>query len=279
MDKVLNKPAMMRRLLPGLIVSLFIFTAGCENKDEIASVNGRGISQQEFDAYLQHKRIAVRDDAHKDKLLDQYLRREALADVVEDMESQDRDLIKAELNELRKEVLISRYFEHYLHENVSDQVVSNYYNNNVAEYEERKAHIAHILVRTNNSMDEVQRKSKLTTAQEAHSKIRGGMDFAEAAERYSEDAVSAKKGGDLGWIKEGTIDKAFSDKAFGLKVGEVSEPFESAFGFHLVTVIEEPKTVRRPLDSVAGQIRHQLRTQYKDAEMERLVGKMKIEKK
>ena len=190
----------------------------------------------------------------------------------------DNELVQAELNEFRKEMLISRYFEKFLKEKVTDQAVRNYYNTHAGDYEERKAHTAHILIRTNRKMKEPERKAKLTTAQEAYSQIRSGKDFGEIAKEYSEDKVSAKKGGDLGWLKEGSIDPRFSKTVFELEPGAVSKPFETPFGFHIVRLIEGPKVVKRPFDAVAGDIRYQLRNKAKKAELERLMAKAKIEK-
>ena len=128
-------------------------------------------------------------------------------------------------------------------------------------------------------MSEPERKAKLTTAQEAYSKIRAGKDFAQIAKDYSEDKVSAKKGGDLGWLKEGSIDPRFSKTLFELEPGSVSEPFETPFGFHIVKLIEGPKVVKRSFETVAGDIRYQLRAKAKNAEIERLMGKVKVVKK
>lgn len=246
--------------------------------DHLAEVNGEPVTAGEFEAYLKLKRIAVQDEKQRQAVLEQYLQRAALATVIGEQDLLDNAMVEAELDEFRREMLISRYFEKYLNEQVTDEAVSNYYNTHIADYEEKKAHVAHILLRTGKNMDEAQRKVKLTTAQEAYSKVKGGMKFAEAAERYSEDEVSAKKGGDLGWIKQGTIDQAFSDKAFSLKAGDVSEPFETPFGFHVLTVIEEPQVIRRPFEAVKGEIRYRLRNEHKDAEMQRLLAEIDIDK-
>jgi peptidyl-prolyl cis-trans isomerase C len=128
-------------------------------------------------------------------------------------------------------------------------------------------------------MSETERKAKLTAAQEAYSQILAGKNFAEIARDYSEDKISAKKGGDLGWLKEGSIDSKFSEVLFGLKPAEVSEPFETPFGFHMVKLIDGPRIVRKPFDAVAGDIRYQLRNKAKKAELERLLSTVKIEKK
>ena len=109
--------------------------------------------------------------------------------------------------------------------------------------------------------------------------IRSGKDFTEAAEQYSEDKVSAKKGGDLGWLKEGAIDAAFSKALFELETGAVSEPVETPFGFHVIKKLEGPTVIKKPFSAVAGDIRYMLRNKAKEAEMERLVGEVRVEKK
>lgn len=249
-----------------------------ESGDKLAEVGDRTITNQQFDSYLDFKRISTQDETKREKVLDEYLEREALAGVIEDEELLDADLIAAELNEFRKEMLISRYFETFLKEKVTDTAVQNYYNTHAGDYEESKVHAAHILIRTNSKMSETERKAKLTTAQEAYSKITAGQDFAEIAKTYSEDTVSAKKGGDLEWLKQGSIDARFSKKLFEMEPGQVSEPFETSFGFHIVKIIEGAKTVKRPFEAVSGDIRYQLRNEAKQAEMERLMGMVVIER-
>lgn len=266
-----------------LFMIFFLAVAGCGRQKKsapnvLAKVDGKAITAPEFDAYLKFKRMSAKDKARRAKLLEQYLNREALADAVEKQNLLNKPLIKAELNEFRKEMLISRYFEAFLKEKVTDQAVKNYYNTHVADYEDKMAHVAHILIRTNGKMSEKERAAKLTTAQEAYSRVKAGEDFAKVANEFSGDKLSSKKGGDLGWIKEGSISPVFSKHVFELKPGEVSEPFETPFGFHVVKLIEGPKVVRRPFNAVAGKIRYMLRNQARKAEMKRLMKEVKIKK-
>jgi parvulin-like peptidyl-prolyl isomerase len=72
-------------------------------------------------------------------------------------------------------------------------------------------------------------------------RARAGENFAMLASEFSTDPGSREKGGDLGWFGRGVMVKPFEDAAFGLKVGEVSEVFESPFGFHIVK-LEERRT-------------------------------------
>lgn len=258
-----------------LLVTVLAVTA-CGNKDDIATVDGKDISKAEFDAYLKFKRLPVNDEKRRKTILEQYVQREAMAAEIQKTNVLDPLMIDAEMNEFRNEMLISRYFEAFLRDKVTDQAVQNYYTAHEKDYEESKVHVAHILFRTNQTMSDTERKAKLTAAQEAWSKIQSGEDFSKVALAYSEDKISGKKGGDLGWLKKGAIDSTFSDKVFALKKDDVTEPFETAFGYHIVKLLDGPAIVKKSFESVKGDIRYQLRNQAKDAELKRLIADANI---
>ena len=64
-----------------------------------------------------------------------------------------------------------------------------------------------------------------------------GVDFAEVARRYSQDTGSGAIGGDLGWFGRGAMVAEFEESAFDLEVGEISEPVQSQFGYHIIQVL------------------------------------------
>jgi len=66
--------------------------------------------------------------------------------------------------------------------------------------------------------------------------IREGSDFAELAERHSDDQGSAAMGGDVGWFRRGRMVRAFEDAAFALLDGQVSDVVETEYGFHIIKV-------------------------------------------
>ena len=264
-----------------LSLSLLLLTAACGDANKadrvLARANGQPITQSQWDAYTRFKNLRVSDPAGKARALDDYVTRTGLMQVIEGDKLLDPQLTQTELEEFKKEMLISRYFEKYLADKVTDQGIQNYYETHARDYEEQKVHVAHLLFRLNAKLSEEERKAKLTAAQAAYSQVRAGKDFAKVAEEVSEDNVSSRNGGDLGWLRVGSVDPAFSKRAFELKVGEVSEPFETPFGFHVLKVIEAPQIIKKPLKAVQGDIRYQLRAEAKAAEMERLLAKAKLE--
>lgn len=98
-----------------------------------------------------------------------------------------------------------------------------------------RTHTRHILLRTSDEMNDEQARKTLT---EIKQKIEDGQSFAELASQYSEDPGSKVKGGDLGWAGPGEFAPAFENVANSLSTGQVSEPFKTAFGWHILEVLE-----------------------------------------
>jgi peptidyl-prolyl cis-trans isomerase SurA len=103
---------------------------------------------------------------------------------------------------------------------------------------EDQVRVRHILIRTNEILDDAAARQKLG---EIRARILGGEDFAAVAKVVSEDEQSAVQGGDLGWSGPGTFVPAFEQRVNQLPIGEISEPFKTEFGWHILRV-EERRT-------------------------------------
>jgi len=259
-------------------LSVFLVACGENNEGVLAKINGQKLTTLAFDSYLKVKGSPVKDDKYRAKAFTHLVERESLATKVAKEGKLDTAVIDMEVAEFKRQLLISRYFEQYLKDNVSDVAVRNYYTSNPDKYQADQIHVAHILIRTNAKTSENERSALATRAGEAYSKIIQGEEFAKIAEIYSEDKVSGAKGGDLGWLSLGAIDPLFSEQAFSMSKGQVSKPFETPFGFHILTVLEDTKTVSTPFEKVKGNIRYQLRGEAKRAEKQRLISESEIKR-
>jgi peptidyl-prolyl cis-trans isomerase SurA len=97
-----------------------------------------------------------------------------------------------------------------------------------------QARVRHILIKTSEFMSENEARNRLA---EIRRRIEGGADFAEQAKLYSEDG-SAVQGGDLGWVSPGVFVADFERAMNTLKIGQLSNPVQTEFGWHLIQVLE-----------------------------------------
>jgi peptidyl-prolyl cis-trans isomerase SurA len=98
-----------------------------------------------------------------------------------------------------------------------------------------QTHARHILISTSADIDDDKARESL---QDIKKRIEQGEDFADLANEYSEDPGSKIKGGDLGWANPGTFVPAFERVMASLADGEISDPFKSQFGWHIMQVLE-----------------------------------------
>lgn len=94
---------------------------------------------------------------------------------------------------------------------------------------------SHILIKTNELTTDEAAKKRLSTLLE---RVRNGDDFAELARAHSDDTGSAIEGGSLSWSSPGAMVPEFEEQMDGLAAGEVSEVFQSRFGWHIIKVYE-----------------------------------------
>lgn len=104
-----------------------------------------------------------------------------------------------------------------------------------------QTHVRHILLRTDEVTSDDEAKTRL---EQLRQRIVGGDDFASLARSHSNDTASAVKGGDLGWLSPGDVFPTFQQEMDALQPNEVSKPFRTQAGWHLLQVLE-----RRVYDS------------------------------
>jgi len=99
---------------------------------------------------------------------------------------------------------------------------------------EDQMRVRHILIKTTEIKDDDTAKQQLIKLRK---QILDGEDFGTIATAVSEDPGSAAKGGDLGWVGPGVFVPEFEQTAMSLEIGELSEPFASPFGWHILEVL------------------------------------------
>jgi peptidyl-prolyl cis-trans isomerase D len=137
---------------------------------------------------------------------------------------------------------------------VTDEDLHKLYDEQKANFgspERRK--LSHILITLDDKTD-LADNGALAKITNIKQRLANGEDFAKLASEASADSVSAKKGGELGYLDKDAQEESFSKAAMSLKLGEVSEPIKTSFGYHLIKLTELLPATTKSFDEVKSQL-------------------------
>jgi len=151
---------------------------------------------------------------------------------------------------------------------VPETEISAFYQQNLSQYQTpAQVRASHILFKTEGK-DENAVKAK---AEEVLKLAKApGADFAALAKKYSEDESNSGNGGDLDYFGRGRMVPEFEQAAFTMKNGEISDLVKTAFGFHIIKMVDNKSETTRPLAEVHTEIEDQLKWQKAQAEAEKI---------
>ena len=133
---------------------------------------------------------------------------------------------------------------------------------------------SHILFDTKARTSDEARK----LAAEALAKAKAGVDFNVLAREVSDDRSARSNSGQLGWFAFGEMDPAFAKAAFALtKTGELSQPVQSSFGWHVIRLDGRRPAVQKPYEEVRESILAELKQKYVNDEREAAVAKLRAD--
>lgn len=165
----------------------------------------------------------------------------------------------------KTEPMIKAHYIHFDPDNYKESIqisadeVEAYYIDNKAKFKTPKTVEArHILIKVDANATEEDVDAAKERIQAILEKYKNGEDFAELAKQYSEGPTKTK-GGDLGAFKKGDMVAPFSEKAFSMNPGEVSEPVRTRFGWHLIKVEKINAATTQSLEAAQDTITQTLK--------------------
>jgi parvulin-like peptidyl-prolyl isomerase len=169
----------------------------------------------------------------------------SLAQFEKDLKSQDLTLeghlkqVGLSREDFRRAIAWKLSWQKYVERQLTDENLQKYFDRYRREFDGSELHVAQILFKLPAEASDMEIAAARQQAGQLKAEIAAGkLTFAEAAKKHSQ-APSAAAGGDIGWIeRRRPMPEDFSKAAFRLKPGEISEPFVSPFGVHLITVLE-----------------------------------------
>lgn len=239
--------------MPAAVLLASVLALACTGRDVVAKVGGTKVRQADVAVY----RGARGQDPRA--TLDAIVDRTLLAEGAKKSGVADDATVQARVRAAEREILAQAYVEHEVGASTGEDRLRKRYADEKEKLSRREIHVAHLAVQLA-ARDPAARAVAQSRVSRAYARIAGGEPFEKVAAEVSDDPVSKARGGDLGPIREGQVDARFFEASVALKRGEVSKPFESSFGFHLVKALEAPRTVVPPFQEVRGVLAAEART-------------------
>lgn len=273
------------------LTGTIIHISGCQGKGPVlVKVGGSTIAESDLESLVRvNPRLKPRlaTPAGKQKILENFVEQELLY-----QESLKRGLNRSkevkEKTALYDKIIIAQA----LLDDELDKKVKEYYENHKDEFE--RIRISHILVRVAAPSAEAGKGKKtvktvskrpeteaLKIAEQTKARLAKGEDFGKVAQEISEDDKTKETQGDLGYvtIRDRRLERLgwlpLSEKAFAMKVGEISDAVKTKEGFHIVKLTEEKKA--QTLDEAEAAIQFRLQSDIRTGLLEGLKKKYKIE--
>lgn len=162
------------------------------------------------------------------------------------------------LDDLKRDITISLSLEKYLDKDLDDKKLKTYFDQNKAVYDGTEVRASHILVDTRKMATDAELNQAMEKIKKAKAEVTAGKDFSELAKQYS-DCPSKEKGGDLGFFpRKGQMVEPFAAAAFALKVGQISEPVKTNFGYHIIKVTEIKQGTDVKFDDIKKNVKQDI---------------------
>ena len=252
------------KIVTKLLTTLLVVGA-VASAQTLVTVNGVKISQKDVDTELMNATQGRFNQVPADKqaqfrkqVLQQLITKELIFDDAKKtgvLKSKD---FKTEFEKIKKRIAkdlaIQVWQKRELDKlKISEKELKDYYNKNKEEFNEKESvHARHILVKTEAEANKIVSELKSLKGDALKSK------FIELAKEKS-TGPSGPKGGDLGYFAKGQMVPEFNDKVFSMKVGEVSAPVKTQFGYHVIYLEDKKAKKTRAFNEVKSFIEQRLK--------------------
>ncbi len=223
---------MMKQALGISAFLAFSLTSSVAHSATIATVNGKVITDDDLNTLvsslpLQQKEALLKDPNTRQQLVENLVDQELMVQEATAKKIENTKEYRDAFTNFRRQAMVSVLVKKELAPKVTDASVKDYFAKNKLKYSGDQVHAQHILVTTEAEAQKILADVK-----------KPGADFQKIAEASSKDPSAKTNRGDLGFFGREQLDPAFTEAAFTTKVGEITAPIKSSFGYHIIKVIE-----------------------------------------
>jgi len=209
-----------------------LFFAAHVQAATVASVNGRIITDDDMKGLVanlpeRQKENILKDPNTRAQLIQSLIDQELIVQEATAKKIEDTKEYKEALNNFKKQALVNLLVQKEFSGKVTDAAAREYFAKNKTKYSTDQVHAQHILAASEKEAEAILAEVK-----------KPGADFQKIAETQSKDPSAKNNRGDICFFSREQYDPAFSDAAFTASAGEIVGPVKTAFGYHVIKVID-----------------------------------------
>lgn len=236
----------------------------------VATVNGKKLTDQDLTNALSgmnegQRSSVLRDYNSRRQVLNGVIDQELLDEEAKKEEIEKEPQFQAAIEEFKKQFLATQVLHKNIGKKLTESSAKRYYEANKDRYSTEQVHAMHILVADEGTAQDLIKKAKAQ-----------GTDFQALAEKYSQDPSAKNNRGDLGFFGRGQMVKPFTDAAFAGSDGEIVGPIRTAYGYHIIKVVEHKPGKILEYSDVEGQVKSEMQNEETQKFLEGLRKQAKI---
>lgn len=223
-------------MMKNIVLALcFLFSSSVlfsQSKEVLFTIDGHPYYTDEFSRVYNKNLDLVKDDSQKDldKYLDLFVGYKLKVEKANKLGLQNNPKYKNELSSYRNQLA-----KNYVNDSkVTNALVNEAYNRTLEE-----VRASHILIQVDENASPADTLKAYNKAQDIKKRLQAGENFENVAVKFSEDPSVKDNKGDLGYFSAFRMVYPFENAAFKTKVGEISEPFRTRFGYHILKVTDK----------------------------------------
>ena len=239
------------------------------SKEVLATVAGRDITQEEFEAFLasvpREQQAYINNPKFREHCLEQLTSLHMFAQMGEDLKLDETEDFKKAYENAKRDILAQMAMRETLKDvAVTEEELKAFYDQNQQQFKKGETvNAKHILTDSEETCKEI--LASITN---------GEKTFEDAAKEFS-TCPSKERGGDLGEFGNGQMVKEFEDAAFAAEIGQVVGPVQTQFGYHLIKVEKKNEATVIEFEQIKENLRTNLLQQKQELEYNKKVAELK----
>ncbi|RYE06045.1 MAG: Parvulin PPIase [Rickettsiaceae bacterium] len=191
------------------------------------------------------KKFSELDTNLQEQLVTAYVRSKLLYQEASNQGIEKSADFQEKLNKTKVQLLEQEVIERYIKNNINDKMIDEEFTKQAAILKgQKEPKVSHIFIKSSNEaikdkaaeekVKQIEKQLSAVEDKKAKSKL-----FTTLVKKYSDDEASKNNGGNIGFVVRGQFVPEFEAQALSMKVGEISEPIKTSFGWHIIKVVEE----------------------------------------